>query len=146
MKYRDGYDGQVVETVVFQMPFELHPEVEVSVEYDGTVFINLDPLGELSIQAGYCWDYASVPLTHWISNKLAGKKSKVPSLVHDALCQLHRNGLLPHDEDRAHTDRVFYELLRERKFWRVRAWLWYKAVRVGAKYSKQEPKEVYEAP
>jgi len=141
MKYRDGYDGQLCETVHYQCPYELHPVNAIKTE-----FIDLDCMGELTIHAGYCWDYASVPLTHWISNKLAGNKSKVPSLVHDALCQLHRNGYLPHDQDRLHTDKYFYQLLRERKFWRVRAWAWYKAVRIGAKYSKQKPKKVYTAP
>ena len=141
MKYRDGYDGQLVEDVHFQLPCELHPVNTIDTE-----FIYLNVLGELTIRGGYCWDYASVPLTHWISNKLAGKKSKVPSLVHDSLCQLHRNGLLPHDENRLHTDKFFYQLLLDRKFWRIRAYAWFKAVRIGAKYNKQEPKQVFEAP
>jgi hypothetical protein len=139
--YRDGYEGQLVHTVKFQLPYELHPANEIRTE-----FIDLDCLGELIIRAGYSWDYASVPLTGWLSNKIAGKKSKTPSLVHDALCQLHRHGKLPHDEDRLHTDKFFYYLLLERKFWKFRAWLWFKAVRIGAKHHKQTPKKEYTAP
>jgi hypothetical protein len=141
VKYRDGYDGQLCETVAFKLPKELWPKKKVETE-----LINLTIDGWLTIKSAYSWDYASVPFTHWISNKLAGKKSKVPSLVHDSLCQLHRNGYLPHDESRLHTDTVFYELLLERNFWRIRAWMWFKAVMLGAKYAKQKPKEVFEAP
>jgi hypothetical protein len=141
MKYRDGYDGQVAETIHFDLPKELWPKEGVV-----TPFIWLSPEGVLTVIAGYSWDYASVPFTHWISNKIAGRKSKVPSLAHDALCQLHRNGHLPMDESRLHTDRYFHQLLLERKFWRIRSWMWFKAVRLGAKYSKQKPKEVFEAP
>jgi hypothetical protein len=144
MKYRDGYDGQVVEDYSFQLPKELWPEKDVT----SIPFITLTTEGVLTTHHGYCWDYASVPTKffHWLSNKIAGKKSKVPSLGHDALCQLHRNGYLPMDEDRFHTDIYFRTLLLERKFWKVRAWAWFKAVRLGAKYNKQEPKEVFEAP
>jgi hypothetical protein len=141
MKYRDGYDGQVYEDEVFQLPESLWPEKDIHVD-----FLVLTTEGVLITEKGYSWDYASVPFTHWISNKLAGKKSKKPSLGHDALCQLHRNGYLPMDESRLHTDTYFYQLLLERKFWRVRAWLWLKAVRLGAKYAKQKPKKVHTAP
>jgi hypothetical protein len=141
MKYRDGYDGQLAETIHFQLPDELWPKKEII-----TPFIWLSREGELVILVGYSWDYASVPFTHWISNKIAGRKSKVPSLAHDALCQLHRNGYLPHDVSRLYTDRYFHKLLLDRKFWKIRAWAWFKAVRLGAKYAKQKPKQVFEAP
>ena len=141
IKYRAGYDGQLLDSAHFQLPEELWPKEPIT-----TPFIWLNTKGELIILAGYAWDFASVPFTRWISNKIAGRKSKVPSLVHDALCQLHRNDLLPMDESRLHTDTHFYTLLLERKFWKVRSWLWFKAVRLGAKYAKQKPKEVFEAP
>ena len=141
MKYRDGYDGQVVETETFQLPSELHPKEDIFSE-----FLDLNTYGYLTIKMGYAWDYASVPFTHWISNKIQGKRSKTPSLVHDALCQLHRNKLLVVDDLRLHADKLFYDMLLERKFWKIRAWLWYRAVRVGAKANEQKPKEVFEAP
>lgn len=53
--------------------------------------------GELGIRNSYCWDGSSVPFKKvwkvfgWDSDKYC----KVASLVHDALCQLIRLGLLP---------------------------------------------------
>ena len=139
IKYRDGYDGQLAETAKFHLPVELHPDSPITTE-----FLDLNCLGVLTIKIGYSWDYASVPFTHWISNMIQGRKSKVPSLVHDALCQLERNAYLPNS--RLHADRYFYQLLLERGFWKVRAWLWFKAVRLGAKYHNQKPKPILEAP
>ena len=141
IRYRDGYDGQLVDDVEFQLPKNLWPKKDIETE-----FLDLHRNGKLKIRAAYAWDFASVPFTHWISNKMAGRKSKTPSLVHDALCQLHRQGYLPHDESRLHTDTFFHQLLLERKFWRVRAWAWLKAVRLGAKTHKQETKKVHLAP
>ena len=141
IKYRDGYDGQLAETACFQLPSKLHPYNDIETE-----FINLNCLGKLTIKIGYSWDYASVPLTHWLSNIVQGKKSKTPSIVHDALCQLHRQGHLMMPSPRLHADRVFYDLLLERGFWKMRAWLWFKAVRLGAKYHNQKPKEIRTAP
>jgi len=142
IKYRNGYDGQLAETATFQLPKALWPKEAITTE-----FIELTTRGLLTIRSGYAWDYASVPFTHWLSNLIAGKKSKVPSLVHDALCQLHRQGYLTSIHNaRLHIDKHFYTLLRERKFWRVRARAWYKAVRIGAKRFKQKPKKVHTAP
>lgn len=141
MKYRHGYDGQLAEIEFFQLPEELWPKKGIV-----TPFIWLATDGKLTILANYAWDYATVPLTKWLSNKIAGKKSKTPSLAHDALCQLHRNGYMPMDPTRLHIDTYFYQLLLDRKFWKVRAWAWFKGVRIGAKYGKQKPKEVIEVP
>lgn len=142
IKYRKGYDGQLAETALFHLPSELWPEKDIKTE-----FIDFATNGLLTIRAGYAWDFASVPLTHWISNLIASKKSKVPSLVHDALCQLHRQGhLLDSPMTRFYIDKYFRTLLLERKFWMIRAYLWYKAVRVGALRFKQKPKKIYTAP
>jgi hypothetical protein len=141
MEYRDGYDGQIIKDEIFQLPKELWPYDETKSDWI-TITIN----GKMTVKKGFCWDYATVPFTHWLSNKIAGKKSKTPSLGHDALCKLKRNGLLPQDPTRIHTDKYFHQLLLDRKFWKVRAWAWYKAVRFGAKYHKQKPKKVHEAP
>jgi hypothetical protein len=143
MKYRDGYDGQVVEDEIFHLPEALWPDKDIRVD-----FLTITTEGVMTAKNGYCWDYATIPTKffHWLSNKIAGKKSKTPSLGHDCLCQCFNLGYLPHDPERLHTDTYFYTLLRERKFWKVRAWTWYKAVRFGAKFSKHEPKEVHEAP
>jgi len=140
IKYRDGYDGQLAETVTFQLPITLCPFASIESE-----FLDLTETGQLTIKAGYAWDYASVPVTHKFSNWFQGDKSKVPSLIHDALCQLIRQKLLTVVDARLHADKHFYELLRERKFGRVRAWVWYRGVRIGAKMNEQKPKPILEA-
>ena len=141
IRYRKGYDGQLVDTVQFQLPIGLHPTQAIVTE-----FIEISVSGLMTINAGYAWDFASVPLTRKLSNWVQGKRSKVPSLVHDALCQLIRNGYLTMPDARELADKHFYKLLLDRGFWRIRAWLWLKAVRVGAKRHTQKPKRVYEAP
>ena len=140
IKYRDGYDGQLVNNAAFQLPENLKPKKDIETE-----FIGLTQDGWLTFKKGYAWDYASVPFTHWLSNRIAGKKSKTPSLVHDGLCQLHRQGYL-NDDHRDYADEHFYQLLLDRKFWKIRAWAWFKAVQVGAKYHKQSPKKEHTAP
>ena len=141
MKYRDGYDGQVAEDISFQLPPELHPAEPIETE-----FLQLDVTGLLTIFSGYAWDYASVPVTHWLSNRIQGKRSKTASLVHDALCQLHRQGYLKMPDARLHADKFFRQLLLDRGFWKIRAWTWYRAVKFWGKRYKQKPKEIKEAP
>jgi len=139
MKYRDGYDGQLAETFRIELPPELWPDDDITSE-----FLDLNTLGLLTIKLGYAWDYASIPVFKKLANMVQGKKSKVPSLVHDALCQLIRLKLLVVKNARLHADRFFRKLLLARSFWKIRAWLWYKGVRIGAKYNEQKPKEVFE--
>ena len=141
MKYRTGYDGQVAEDFTIQLPPELHPEEPIETE-----FLQLDTTGLLTIFSGYSWDFASVPLTHWLSNKIQGRRSKTPSLIHDSLCQLYRQGHLKMPGARQHADKFFYKLLLERGFWKFRAWAWSKAVLHWGKRNKQEPKQILEAP
>ena len=140
MKYRDfGNFGQVLEDYTFQLPRVLRPTEAIV-----TPWLTVNIHGEMTCLKGFIWDYATVPFTKWISNKIAGEKSKVPSLGHDALCRLKRKGLLPQDPTREHTDRFFYNLLMEREFWEIRAWSWWKAVRLGAKTHKAGPRKVYD--
>ena len=141
MKYRNGYDGQTAESFQIQLPPELHPEHAIDDD-----FLHLGTTGVLVIDSGYAWDYASVPVTKKLSNWIQGKKSKTPSLVHDALCQLTRKELLTVPGARQHADLFFYHMLLERGFWKIRAWLWYKAVYHWGMKHKQEPKPILEAP
>jgi len=138
--YRDGYEGQVAETYTIQLPRQLHPPQDIQTE-----FINLSQDGLLVILSGYAWDFGSGPTLDF--RYFPGyKKARLPTLVHDALCQLHRNGYLDGiDRPRYHSDRFFYDLLRERKFWKPRARLWYRGVRIGS-INPQEPKPILEAP
>jgi len=139
--YRDGYKGQLAKTAIFQCPYELHPPNSIYTE-----FIRLDCLGEMTIRSGYAWDYASGPTfdANWMPGH---KKAKTPSLIHDCFCQLIRQGLMDDVQDaRKHADKFFYQLLLDRKFWKPRAWLWYRGVRIGAKSNEQKPKPILEAP
>ena len=85
-------------------------------------FIEIDA-GFLYIAECYAWDGASGPT-------LDTKKTMRPSLVHDALYQLMREGLLS-IEFKQRADQLFYNLLRENKMWMVRARVWYRAVQIG---------------
>lgn len=96
-------------------------------------FINLED-GVLNISQGYAWDGASGPT-------FDTKKTMRPSLVHDALYQLMREGILP-VAYKGMADRIFYELLKENKMWGIRARVWYRAVVVGGPTSSY----VLEAP
>ena len=78
----------------------------------------------LTIDAGYAWDGPSGPT--WDS-----KNSMRASLVHDALYQLMRIGVLPED-CRAAADDVLYNLCVEDGMIKWRAWAWWKGVRLGA--------------
>jgi len=98
----------------------VNPKVEISTE-----FINLSIEGTLRIKSGYAWDGASGPT-------IDTKSSMRASLVHDALYQLLRLGLLPNPY-RTHADREFYFLCRKDGMSWLRAKIWYAGVRYGAK-------------
>ena len=68
MKYRDFASfGQVLEDEIFQLPRVLWPKEDVVTEW-----LTVDTHGEMICLRGFIWDYATVPLTNWISNKIAG--------------------------------------------------------------------------
>lgn len=74
----------------------------------------------LTIKKGYCWDGPSGPTWDTLSSMRA-------SLVHDALYQLIRMGmLLP--RYREPSDLELQRTGLEDGMWRWRAWAWYKAV------------------
>ena len=84
-------------------------------------FIRLTKTGRLTIKAGYCWDGSSGPT-------IKSHKTKMPSLFHDAIYNLLRDGLLD-QEWRKSADEQFRDMLIERGFWKWRADFWYKALR-----------------
>ena len=121
--YRNGYRNQLVRAVAFHLPERLWPDEFVELEY-----ISLDAAGVLVISKGYAWDGASGPTADWPAKQIV-----VPSLIHDALCQLGRAGKMRSVADhRKHTDRLFYDLLRERGMNIIRAAIWYRGVRIGS--------------
>lgn len=99
--YRTGYRHQLAEDF----------ELDVS-EYGifphspgGNDYVQLTLGGDLHISKGYAWDGASGPAINTTSFVR-------PSLVHDALYQLIRMGVVPRD-CRAAADRLLGQMLRE---------------------------------
>ena len=79
--------------------------------------------GSLTVYAEYAWDGPSGP-TIDTANFMRG------SLVHDALYQLMRRGLLPQSE-REGADKAIRDLCIEDGMSRVRAWWVYQSLRLG---------------
>jgi hypothetical protein len=117
IRYAAGYKYQLraphVEVI------EIRPPAAIVTDW-----IVLEPDGRLTIRAGYAWDGASGPTYD-------SKSSMAASLVHDALYQLLREGLLAADL-RPAADAVFHRICREDGMWGPRAWLWHQAVRTFA--------------
>jgi len=135
VKYRDGYRNQLAETISMQLPIQLWPDLVIDTE-----FYRIDAGGRLTIRHGYAWDGASGPTIDWPASQII-----VPSLIHDVLCQAGRSGhLYSIANAREHTDRLFYELLRERGMNFIRAYIWYRGVRIGSLMASHD-KEVKES-
>jgi hypothetical protein len=83
------------------------------------------------ISTHYAWDGASFILFKWFGTPDAFKK---PSLIHDALYQAMREGVLP-VEYRRDADALFYTMLRERGVSWIVATVAYYAVRIGGDYA-----------
>ena len=75
----------------------------------------------LRIKACYAWDGASGPTVDT-------KATMYPALVHDALYQLIRLGILP-PESRKEADKLFLRLLKADGMTFFRRWYFYRAVR-----------------
>ncbi len=82
MKYRKGYKYQLAEPETFQT--EIFPPADIH-----HTFFMLETSGLLTARAGYAWDGCSGPT--WDD-----KTNQAPSLFHDILAQMMRNGLIPH--------------------------------------------------
>lgn len=115
IKYKDGYKYQLAET--YSVWVAIFPATAIRHN-----FISLSPLGFLSIRKGYAWDGPSGP-TFDTKNFMRG------SLVHDALYQLIREGLLPLSE-RENADAELRRICLEDGMSAVRAWWVYQGVRI----------------
>ena len=116
MKYRKigQYKYELVESESTQLNADF---VDVIAENDYVILV----CGCLMIKEGYAWDGASGPAVDTLTF-LRG------SLVHDALYQLIREGLLPKSFRRA-ADSLLRDICIEDGMSRVRAWYVYRAVR-----------------
>lgn len=100
-----------------------------------TRFIDLLPNGSLRIRAGYAWDGPSGP-TFDTPSFMRG------SLIHDALYQLIRLGLLPKSARRM-ADTLLREVCLIDGMSRFRAWYVYQGVHLFAAHAC-EPKPSYD--
>lgn len=117
--YRDlrAYKYELAETLSLQTGVHpIGPEIK-------TEYISLTRDGFLSIARGYAWDGPSGPAID-TPNFMRG------SLVHDALYQLIRMGMLPM-EKRASADRLLYRLIQEDGMSQIRAAWVYSGVRAA---------------
>ena len=111
--YKKGYEYQL------EKDFELVTGITPP-EEGGNDFVWLDKNGYLTIKRGYAWDGPSGPAIH-TTNFLRG------SLVHDALYQLIRLGVLPMSQ-RYLADFLLKLLVKEDGMNSLRAWWVHKAV------------------
>jgi hypothetical protein len=129
-RFRKGYRYQLAEDREF-IHTPLRPKEDIV-----TTFIELRTDGTLLTKLGYAWDGRS--------GLLRRKKTKGPSLFHDAVYQLIRRGHLP-PEAKQIADDYYVRLLRKNKVAK-----WYSGVDgrmlkwFGSKAASEE-KEIYEA-
>jgi hypothetical protein len=116
-----GYKYQVMED--YTIKIDLKPLKAIRREL--TRFLSLSPQGVLSIKKYYAWDGPSGP-TIDTRDFMRG------SLVHDALYQLMREGVLDYKVHRKRADEIFRELLLEDGMCAFRAWYVYQAVHIFA--------------
>lgn len=131
IRYRDGYKYQLVD------PYWIQTDI-MGAEYRVDGYISLRENGLLYIYRAYAWDGPSGPT-------MDTKNSIRASLVHDALYQLM--GEYPELlKWRLYADSLLYNMLIEDGMWRIRAWLWKKAVNWFGEGSARKGDEVKEAP
>lgn len=129
--FKDGFKYQLVESYTCATPLRFAADID-------TPYVRLDRDGTLTCARGYAWDGASGP-TFDTENTIT------PSLVHDALYQLIREGLLP-DTYRDIADQLFYDNLRARGMAWLRAKAYYVGVRFGGGAAVRTMKTVRVAP
>lgn len=132
IRYTAGYKYQLEEDYH-------HPTGIVPAQVGGNRFVQIDAGGVLTVRHGYAWDGASGPAID-TSTFMRG------SLVHDALYQLIRLGVLG-PADRARADILLREIALDDGMWPVRAWWVYHTVRIfGGAYMRSVEEKVLSAP
>ena len=134
IKYRSGYKYQLDED--HAIGISIKPTSDITKQ-----FIVLDTGGNLMVKKGYAWDGPSGPVRDTDGNLRA-------SLVHDALYQLMRNEDLSREPHRKAADQAFRDICKADGVSRIRAFLYYKALRkFGKKAASPENKrQVKSAP
>lgn len=132
IRYTAGYKYQLEED--YRHPTGIEPA-----QAGGNRFVQIDADGVLTVRHGYAWDGASGPAID-TATFMRG------SLVHDALYQLIRLGVLG-PVDRARADILLREIALDDGMWPVRAWWVYHTVRIfGGAYMRAVEEKVLSAP
>lgn len=118
--YKRGYKYQLVKN--YEIDTMIFPGRDIE-----TYYINLNMMGTLTIKSGYAWDGPSGPAIDTL-NFMRG------SLVHDALYQLMREGIL-NANWRKRADEELRRICREDSMSWIRAWWIYYGVRKGAGFA-----------
>lgn len=126
LTYHKGYKYQSTCSVAIQTG--IHPAVDIVTEY-----VSLSHEGKLFIKSGYAWDGASGPAVDtdtWM----------LPSLVHDALCQLLALNKLSEKWTLAVHEEMYGQCLKAgmNKF---RAWYSYQVVKMAYKKEMSRKEE-----
>ena len=113
LQYRETRQWKYETAADYRVRLPIKPEKDIK-----TTYIQFDRFGNLLIREGYGWDGASGPT-------LDTRRTMIPSLIHDALYQLMRMGLLPESE-RAAADAILREAMIAcgAAPWRARLWYW----------------------
>lgn len=120
----------------------VHESYSVYCEELKGITINRSPFwsiidGVITANKGYCWDSASGPtIDH------GNPKSKIGSLIHDILYQAIEQGYLSQDYYPA-ADRMLYTLLIHSGMWKIRAKMWYYAVRAFGSFTRNPARKEY---
>ena len=136
--YKSDYKYQLVED--YKINISIKPDFDIKTE-----FIDLDTDGNLLIRKAYAWDGPSGPVIDTDEN-LRG------ALVHDALYQLMRMGLLHHDgcskTYRKLADQEFQNICKEDGVSSFRAFIWYRGLRRFGKFAAdpKNKKKILRAP
>ena len=134
IRYKSDYKYQLAES--YEISISIQPSHNII-----TDFITLDTQGNLVVKKGYAWDGPSGPVKDTDENMRA-------SLVHDALYQLMRNDELKSRTHRKTADKEFKRICLEDGVSRLRASVYYKALRKFGKpaASSQNKKKIARAP
>ena len=119
MKYKSGYKYQLAE--IFVCMTGIKPDTSIIAN-----MLALHETGRLTINSGYAWDGPSGPA-------IDTKNFMTPSLVHDALYQLMREGHLDWRVYRNDADKLLRKMCRERKMSWIRAWWVYHSLKIFGK-------------
>jgi len=106
----------------YRLYSHFHYQVDIkTIAFNPNKYIGINTSGQLWIYKGYTWDGASNPAIDTDNFMIA-------SLVHDALYQLIREGVIDKD-DKDKCDRILRKICLEQGMSKLRSWWVYQGVK-----------------